>query len=63
MASILTPSRAIPHPELFVPTWLFDEETILAALAGLDDEMLMSIHLGRFCVGLQERMLESAEIA
>jgi hypothetical protein len=47
------------RPDLFVPTWLFPEDLILAGLAGLDDEMLQSIHLGRFCFDLKERIEET----
>lgn len=52
--------RPLLLPEHYIPTWLFDEETILVSLSGLDDELLLSIDLGRFCVGLRERTLEAA---
>jgi hypothetical protein len=52
------PRRTWSYPELFIPTWLFPEEMITAGLAGLDDDTLRTIHLGRFVVGLQERTRE-----
>gem|GEM_PF-5064858 len=53
------PRRTYADPQLFIPTWLFDEELIEAGLAGLDDDMLMSIHLGRFAISLEERVREA----
>jgi hypothetical protein len=58
MTILLTPHRTIPRPELYVPTWLFPEELILGSLAGLDDDLLQSVDLGRFFVSLKERELE-----
>ena len=52
--------RAFVNPGLFVPTWLIPEETLLAGLAGLDDDMLSSIDIGRFAVGLHERLREES---
>jgi len=52
--------RTIPRPDRFVPTWIFPEEQILAGLAGLDDEMLQAINIGRFCIGLKARIEEKA---
>jgi hypothetical protein len=57
--TLCPPLHPIPRPELFVPTWILPEEQILAGLAGLDDEMLQSIHFGRFCICLHERIKEA----
>jgi hypothetical protein len=59
MAFILAHRHALANPEFFVPTWVFSEDLILGSLAGLDDETLRTVHLGRFFVTLKERELRS----
>jgi hypothetical protein len=53
---ILLRRETLADPEHYVPTWLFPEELILGSLAGLDDEMLKSVHIGRFFVTLADRV-------
>jgi hypothetical protein len=45
--------RPLVQPELYLPTWVFPERTLIAALSNLDEEVLQSIHLGRFYVSAQ----------
>jgi len=56
------PRRTIPCPKLFVPTWIFPEEFILGSLAGLNDDLLQTVDLGRFFVSLKERELEEMQL-
>jgi len=62
MAILLTPRRKTPRPDLFIPTWLFPEELIVGSLAGLDDDLLQTVDLGRFFVSLKERELEESAL-
>lgn len=45
--------RPLVQPELYLPTWIFPEETLIAALSNIDEEVLQSIHLGHFYVSDQ----------
>lgn len=61
MGIILARRRSLADPELFVPTWAFSEDLILGSIAGLDDEMLGSVHLGHFFLALREREARELE--
>jgi hypothetical protein len=58
---LLLRRETLADPERYVPTWLFPEELILGSLAGLDDETLQSVHLGRFFVTLADRVSHDLE--
>jgi hypothetical protein len=36
--------RLLVQPEHCLPTWIFQEETLIAALSNIDEEVLRSIH-------------------